>query len=116
MTIWHSKDELPTTDSIIYTDDGYLLYFEMVDNPMTNGQYPVWSYNGGSEEYTNNDFKKWCYLDDLLSLEQRLKDAEDIIEYISYGEVRGLNITKQASKKELKQFAQEYLNKYKGYK
>ena len=96
MTIWKSKDELPEFDREfleVYKDNS-----KSIDKFMSESKareyYLSTPYNL-MPSFTvcrelDDDVVKWCYLDDLLALEQRLEKAKEGLETISGYERAGI--------------------------
>ena len=124
MTIWKSKDKQPIQVDAIYI----LCCFYGEEEP---------SYNLMSAlSYKDIGYYcvKWCYLDDLLALEQqneslyqnqmsiietnkalikRLKEAESVIEFYNGFRANKAMIDNKGNITTFEAKAQEYLNKYK---
>ena len=123
MTIWKSKDELPEFDREfleVYKDNSKIIdEFKSESNAK---EYYLSTPYTFEPSFTvcrslDDEVVKWCYIDDLLALEQRLEEAEEVIR-----EIMNINIPACFNYNDCcdrcktachNKTAQEYLNKYK---
>lgn len=85
MTIWKNKEELPDFDREfleVYKDNSKNIEEFVSENKAR--KYYLSTPDAIMPSFTvyselDDDVVKWCYLDDLLALEQRLKDVEKVI-------------------------------------